>query len=95
MTSGKKGQKGFSKNFPDETYLNALSTTSQTTKQIREKVGCAHDTASKALKRLSDEGLVQKMEIEAGSGTGKMYLWSITKAGIKARNTSKEDQHEI
>ena len=90
MTSGNKGHKGFSKNFSDEAYLNALSTEPQTTKQIREKVGCAHDTASKTLKRLSDEGLVHKIEIDAASRTGKMHLWTITEAGLTARDTEKE-----
>lgn len=67
------------KQFPDETFLNSLSETPQTTKQIKEKVGCSRDTASKILKRLAKDDLINMMQIEAGSGTGKMYLWTMKK----------------
>lgn len=87
---GKK-HTGFKKRFSDELFLNALSDNQQTTSQIAKNVGCAHDTASKALKRLTDEGYVGKIEIDAASGTGKMYLWKITEAGIKARDVEKEE----
>lgn len=87
----KKEHVGFKKLYSDELFLNALSETPQTTSAIKKKVGCVHDTASKTLKKLADEGYVEKMQIGAASGTGKMYLWSITDAGIKKRDEEQEN----
>lgn len=86
-----KKQTGFKKVFKIEDFLKALSDKPQTTAQIRKIVGCSHDTASRKLKDLEKEGLVEMQEIEAGTGTGKMYLWIITEAGIKKLKEEKQE----
>jgi len=87
----KKEHEGFKKLYSDELFLNALSETPQTTSMIKKIVGCVHDTASKKLKKLADDGYVEKIQIDAASGTGKMYLWKITEAGIKKRDEEQEN----
>lgn len=98
MTDKKKS--GFQTRFKDEDFLGVLTTTPQTTTQIKKAVGSSRDTAARTLKRLATEGMevndeivfpVEMIEIEAGTGTGKMYLWKITEAGIKARDENKEN----
>ena len=95
-----KQKTGFPTRFKDEDFLNILTTTPQTTTQIKKAVGSSRDTAARALKRLATEGMkvndeiifpVEMIEIEAGTGTGKMYLWSITEAGIKKRDEEPEN----
>lgn len=66
---------GFQKVFKDEVFLKTLSETPKTTTQITKVVGCSRDTAARALKRLAESGLIEMIEIEAGTRTGKMYLW--------------------
>lgn len=79
-----KRKPGYDKKYSDQSFIDALTKELQTTAQIRRKIGCSHDTASRTLKRLADEGItkegsqiyhVEMMSIEAGSGTGKMNLW--------------------
>ncbi len=95
-----KQKPGFPTRFKDKDFLNVLTDKPQTTTQIKKAVGSSRDTAARALKRLATEGIkvnddavfpVEMIEIEAGTGTGKMYLWKITEAGIKARDTEKEN----
>ena len=90
-----KNKGGRTKVYADEDFLNALSDTPQTTGQVlkvlktkHEKI--IHDTVLKKLLKFSDDGMVNKMEVPSASRTGKMYLWTITEAGIKARDTEKE-----
>lgn len=77
MAEEQKRKPGFQKVFKDEDFLNALSETPQTTTQIMKIAGCGRDTAARTLKRLAGNDLVEMIEIEAGTGTGKMYLWKI------------------
>lgn len=77
MAEEQKRKPGFQKVFKDEDFLKALSDTPQTTTQIMKIVGCGRDTAARTLKRLAENQLVEMIEIEAGTGTGKMYLWKI------------------
>lgn len=87
-----KNKPGFQRVFKDEDFLKALDEIiPHPTSQIRKAVGCAHDTASRKLKDLEKEGFVESVEIEAGTGTGKMYLWTITEAGIKKLKDQQED----
>jgi DNA-binding PadR family transcriptional regulator len=91
-----KNKGGRTKVYSDEDFLHTLSDTPQTTGQVlkllkkkHEKI--IHDTVLKNLIRLSKEGFVEKQEVPAASSVGKMYLWTITEAGIKIRDAEKED----
>lgn len=87
-----KNKTGFQRVFKDEDFLNALDESiPRPTSQIRKAVGCAHDTASRKLKELEKEGFAESVEIEAGTGTGKMYLWTITEEGINELKEKQED----
>lgn len=104
-TGESKRKPGFDKKFTDASFIVALTGNPQTTAQIKRKIGCSHDTASRVLKRLTEDGMkiehgrvsgvhiypVEMMEIEAGTGTGKMNLWKLTEAGMNVRDFYKED----
>ena len=86
---------GFEKKYSDSEFLKALDATiPRPTAQIRKAVGCSHDTASRTLKDISKKGLVEMIEIEAGTGTGKMYLWTLTDEGKKKVEEMKKDEQE-
>jgi len=91
-----KNKGGRTKVYDDKDFLNALSDAPQTTGQVLKLLKIKHnkiihDTVLKRLIYLSKIGFVNKTEVPAASITGKMYLWSITEAGIKARNEEKEN----
>jgi len=98
MDSKNKG--GRKRSYKDIDFLNTLSEIPQTTAQIKDTIQklngydkIIHDTILKTLLRLSndpDTGVI-KNEIKAASRTGKMYLWSITEAGIKKRDEEQEN----
>ncbi len=102
MTAEK--QRGFKTKYPDSAFVKALTPDPQTTSQIRNILGCSHYTASRTLKRLSEEGMntedgfffmpVERIEINAGSGTGKMNLWKLTLTGEEEKKKLEETQEE-
>lgn len=99
MTVGEKGTSGFKKTYSIKEDLpkvltNELQSTRTVQKHLMKLDGYEHISYSWVKKSLMDlwkSNEIEMQEVEAGTGTGKMYLWKITEAGIKARDVEKEE----
>lgn len=65
----------FEPQYTEKDFLEALKYGLKTTGYVTKKVGCARKTAETYLKKLENEGKIQKVEIDDGAS----HVWKLIK----------------
>ena len=86
----KKGER----KFKESQFVEALTDQPQPTSSIAKKVGCSWDTARIVLNVLFENGKIDRILIDAGTGTGEQSLW-LKKKSIEENVTEKVTQKQI
>jgi hypothetical protein len=73
MTPKRDDAGKFTKQYPDEAFLEAVATLdTPTTMNISEEVGCSYDLVYRKLREFEQEGKVESLKV------GSSLLWSMS-----------------
>ena len=75
----------YASNYDDEVFLDALATLGETgAREVSEEVGCDYDTARRRLRRLAEQGEVDRRQVSS------LTLWTVADGGRSERDSGEE-----